>query len=602
MGRLVLRGSPCNDWPRQPETLAPSTSRSPSQLSGSSKCADKRAAATSERADAIARLAAIPGVISVGFGWKQRAGEVLSELAYRVYVRAKRAVNELASSELIPPEINGIATDVHVIDDWADAGAQNAFLTPGCQITRYIPGRKVGPGTLTLLVQKGGKHYALSCDHVLLAGQQLQSDALDVYSPVHTSCDCRSPTAAVQRVPAQGVDDGDPVAGMRLDDVLDIDGKKFLIDAALALITAKPAAGTNAITLPDGTTVKLDQGLIDLSTLASTTQPNPDIPAHGPMRVVTAPPTVHKLGATTKYTTGKVVQLSATRTYASTDHPGEVLDVWELTVTPSPGMAWTQDYQLADPSVVDGLLPRWAGKPVSATKLTNGWLRLTGPVFALPGDSGSPVWDDNRKLAGIVTKVAGVDATVILDGDPAPITLPNGLATLQYAPAAFQALGLTAAAILAPGTQLSGEAIDVPRPRPMIDLRDIGSVHRAVQKTEAGRLLVDLTTRHIESVTELVHHRRRVKVVWHRNRGPAFAIAVVECLREPTRPLPAEIAGVRFEEALQRFIDVLKLEGDDSLKRDLERHQSWLAALLKAGQTMDEILASLSKRATGMTA
>jgi hypothetical protein len=549
----------------------------------------------------VSSLMEMPGVVGVGLGWKQRAGHVLSQRAYRVYVRVKRPLSELASEERIPPEINGTQTDVHVMDEWANGGEQNAFLTPGCQITRYIPGQKIGSGTLTLLVEKDGRRYTLSCDHVLLAGQQLQADALDVYSPRHTSCDCRSPIASIQRVAVPGMDDGDPVAGMRLDDLFEIGGKKFMVDAALALITANPARGTNLMTLPGGATVSLDQGLGDLSALASTLEPNPDTEAHDPMRVVTAPPTVHKLGARTGYTTGRVVQLSSTRTFAAPGHPPEVVDVWELTVVPSPGTPWTQDYQLADPSVIDELLPRWAGKPVSAAKLANGWIRLTGPVFALAGDSGSPVWDENRKLVGILTKTAGVKAKVILDGIPVEMTLPNGISQLQYSHAAFQVLGLSPASILAPGVPLRGNRVDeVPRPRPLVDLRDAGVARRAAQETEGGRRLLELVRRHMEAVTELVHHRRRVKLVWHRNHGPAFAKMCVDALREPSRSLPDGIAGVTLEEALGRFIDVLTLESQGQLKRDLEDHGPWLCTLARPGQTIAELLASLSiVRSTG---
>ena len=548
----------------------------------------------SVRAEAFARLLAIPGVTAVGLGWKERAGIILSRLAYRVYVRAKRPLSDLAPEELVPPSAGGIETDVHVADDWMDAGRQNAFLTPGCKVTRYIPGTETSAGTLTVLVEKAGKHYVLSCDHVLLGGQQLQSDAISVYSPFHTSCDCRSPIGAIPRTPVQGTDDGDPVVGARLDDLIEIGGKKFLIDAALAMITATPAAGTNLITLPGGTTVKLDQGLGDLSTLASTSEPDPDTPAHGDMRVVTTPPTVHKLGATTSYTTGKVVQLSSVRTFATPGHLSEVVDVWELTVAPSPGTSWTQDYQLADPNIIDTLTPKWTGKPVTPTKLPNGWLRLTGPVFALPGDSGSPVWDENRKLVGIVTKVAGVDAIVMIEGKPVPMKLPNGLAKVQYAPAAFQALGLTSASILAPGVPLRGTTVEVQAPTALLDMREVAVVRRAVQETESGQRLLEIVTRNLESVTELVHHRRRVKLVWHRNHGPAFAKMFIEAFREPTRPLPEKVAGVTFRKAFERFIDVLKLEGDARLKRDLERDGNWLVELAGSERTVGELIASLS--------
>lgn len=545
------------------------------------------------RAAAFKQLLAIRGVVGVGWGWKERGGRVVSTLAYRVYVPRKRRLEVIPLDERIPLAIDGVPTDVHVFDDVVHAGAQPAFLTPGCQIARYVPGHDLGGGTLTLLVQKDGKHHALSCDHVFAAGKHLTEDALDVYSPQHTSCDCRTPFAVVPRIEVPGYPDGDPVPGNRSSGEVVVGEKHFRTDVALAEITASPATGTNLITLPDKTTVTLDQGLIDYSTLPSTVEPNPDSKASSDMRSVNTPPTVYKLGTTTSYTAGQVVQLSAVRTFEA-DPPPKIIDVWEMTVTPMPGKEWSEKFQLEDPSVIDSILPRWDGKPVTATNLGNGWIGLSGHVFALPGDSGSPVWDDARKLVGIVTAVKGVDQRVIWKGKPTTITLPNGLAVVQYAPVAFQALSLTASSILAPGVPLSGTRIAVPRTRPRLDLREVAVVRRAVKETERGRQLLALVTRHLETVTELVHHRRHVKVVWHRNRGPAFAAAVLEALRDPTRTVPEQIAGVTFEHALGRFIDVLKIEGDEPLVRDLELHGPWITELLLRKQTMQDVLASLS--------
>ena len=54
----------------------------------------------------------IPGVHGVGIGYKHIAGKYTNELAIKVYVREKIAVAEIPSTELIPPEIEGVKTDV----------------------------------------------------------------------------------------------------------------------------------------------------------------------------------------------------------------------------------------------------------------------------------------------------------------------------------------------------------------------------------------------------------------------------------------------------------------------------------------------------------
>jgi hypothetical protein len=72
--------------------------------------------------DAVAareRLRANPDVQRIAFGLKERNGEVLSEYAFRLYVRQKNPADALSPAELIPPEIDGIKTDVLVMSDQA---------------------------------------------------------------------------------------------------------------------------------------------------------------------------------------------------------------------------------------------------------------------------------------------------------------------------------------------------------------------------------------------------------------------------------------------------------------------------------------------------
>jgi hypothetical protein len=59
-----------------------------------------------------ARLLAIPGVHAVGVGDKLTAGERTSETAIRVYVESKRPLAEIPPEERVPPEIDGVKTDV----------------------------------------------------------------------------------------------------------------------------------------------------------------------------------------------------------------------------------------------------------------------------------------------------------------------------------------------------------------------------------------------------------------------------------------------------------------------------------------------------------
>ncbi|MFL5542861.1 MAG: hypothetical protein ACJ8J0_28025 [Longimicrobiaceae bacterium] len=57
-------------------------------------------------------LLRIPGVHGVSVGPRQGVGGEPGELAIRVHVRARRPAAELPPEQVIPPRIDGIATDV----------------------------------------------------------------------------------------------------------------------------------------------------------------------------------------------------------------------------------------------------------------------------------------------------------------------------------------------------------------------------------------------------------------------------------------------------------------------------------------------------------
>ena len=58
------------------------------------------------------RLLAIPGVHAVGVGDKLIGGERTGETSIRVYVARKRPLEEIPPEERVPPEIDGVKTDV----------------------------------------------------------------------------------------------------------------------------------------------------------------------------------------------------------------------------------------------------------------------------------------------------------------------------------------------------------------------------------------------------------------------------------------------------------------------------------------------------------
>src|SRR5262245_988854 len=64
---------------------------------------------------AQAALGAIPGVVGVGLGLKERSGVVTDEVALRVYVREKKERSRLSNEERVPEEFLGVPTDVLIV-------------------------------------------------------------------------------------------------------------------------------------------------------------------------------------------------------------------------------------------------------------------------------------------------------------------------------------------------------------------------------------------------------------------------------------------------------------------------------------------------------
>jgi len=127
------------------------------------------------------RLLAIPGVHAVGVGEKITAGERTGETSVRVYVTRKRPLADVAPDERVPPDIEGVRTDVverpmPVVEQVAgipanapdrEDGGEYRPLRGGIQIARA---GSSGVGTLGCICDVTGdasRIVALTCHHVV---------------------------------------------------------------------------------------------------------------------------------------------------------------------------------------------------------------------------------------------------------------------------------------------------------------------------------------------------------------------------------------------------------------------------------------------------
>jgi hypothetical protein len=507
---------------------------------------------------AMATLGAIPGVVRVAFGLKERAGSLVETWAYRVYVPRKRPSDELSAAERIPAEVDGVATDV-LTADVVQHASKTPHLDAGDPIARNTPNVLGTVGTLGLIVRRGAERLMLTNAHVLSDhALLLDTQSREVYrneKSVHFGFTCNEPAGDIN-----------PETGILEDRA--IGGKTFHIDATLA--TLRPAVTfANRI---DG--LALDQGIRDLSD---------GITAAIPPSLVT----VKKRGRATRTTDGQVAEFF--------DSKG----VWALRIRPAPGAAYDEDFEIiGDDAAVADIIDGFAGKSVAAenhgrNSAGNTKLHLTGHVFCRPGDSGSPVIDDARHVVGMVYAGGVKPANAVVNGQTKEIDLLTGDGFVEYIAPVLTALGLDAAAIVPPGAPAAGTAVALDA-LAAFEPNAVRDLEAQLELSASGRLVLALATRHLREIADLVHHRRHVKVVWYRNKCHAFTASFAECMRDPAHAVPDAIEGIRREDAWRNLASVLALEGSDDLRAALHAHGPRLAAALHDASTLPALLDALA--------
>jgi hypothetical protein len=147
-----------------------------------------------------ARLLAIPGVHTVGFGGKTSGGKPIGEFAILVYVRRKKSRAELSPAELIPPEIQGVKTDVI---ESGPMGTRFSALQGGDEIFAEHPSAgevHSADGTLGCIARSAAAKDAdppdvlLTCRHVLYQENDIGTPGDEV--TVSSCCGCCHPTVA----------------------------------------------------------------------------------------------------------------------------------------------------------------------------------------------------------------------------------------------------------------------------------------------------------------------------------------------------------------------------------------------------------------------
>ncbi len=512
------------------------------------------------KAHAAARraFADVAGVRGVGLGLRETAGELTGDVAVIVYVAEKKPRASLAPSDLIPPEVEGVRTDVQRQPHFEPFGGTT--LAGGVQIRRAPDDEdRPKPGTLGYVATRtaDSMNVMLSCEHVMLFARR---GDLRIFHPDVSRC-CGSLKNAVGGV-LSGHRGPAPYTNA-------LGPGTWFIDAA----TASIISGVNARkVIPDLGPIT---GSGDLTATPT-----------GPGNV---PHTVGKRGAMTGVTTGTVDDI----VFGPAGAPA-------MKIRPKAGgtFPFSKTWKVP-PADIPMHLANYPAQSLggTATQVSADEIRFDIPVFSVPGDSGAAVVHGGS-IVGLVIGGSMYELDAFDGGRLRTGGMPSGFTFACHIPPVLEKLAIRidpstdtsgGRGLLLPGDEISA---DPPDSLAAINAR-LGELEQRLEATPRGRQLNGLVRTHADELMDLVHHRRRVLVEWHRSRGPAFSALLLAALVERGRELPADVEGVPREMMLARMRNVLHAEGSGALREAITANEGFLLDLLARSRTADDLVANL---------
>jgi hypothetical protein len=506
--------------------------------------------AIKDRADAY--LTTLPNVTSVGLGGRVRRGERINELVLKVHVDTKVPESELPPEERIPPEFEGIPTDVvemphtGTTSQTAPTGTPEIPLLPrdterkrpligGKKIMADLPG--VGWGTLGCLLVKVGdatKVYALTNWHVVVHGSTVPTlGTTKAGQPTNSDSVTKCCSHIIGTIVAGGRDGVRDAAAVELEP-----GMQWTAD--IAEIGA--VAGRHTVTGAEAGT-------------------------H---------PAVRKRGMRSRLTGGTIDSIGQTKVVNGVTFNNVIV------VTPN-----------ANPALPAGTPYFFSRKGDSGSALVNDANEVVGLHFAAPHPPYSGA------VAGwalpIDVVVNGFSAHEGLVLEVAVAVMPGVVNTVPGTPM----VALPPEVAPAPAGDFADEPererVRVPIGAAVLDAPPaaaLARLERDLDRSERGRALICLWLEHQDELLRLLNSNRRVATVWHRSGGAALFQLLVRMISQPELALPTALHGRPLTACLDRLYAVFHRFASPALQQDLSRAREGLPEL--GGLDYDGICAALA--------
>ncbi|OLF06000.1 hypothetical protein BLA60_33655 [Actinophytocola xinjiangensis] len=497
----------------------------------------------------------------------------------------------LAPADVLPPDVDGVPTDVLVMRDPRPAGEPLGAVYPATDDT-FVDNARHRPltggvamrgslvegniGTLGCLLHAVGDPnavYALTCHHVLASVlPRYNGDRVYDLTVAHepqvgtTVCgqnDLKTHSTCSEGIfgrYAGGVEDADcDVAVARVDG-----GTSYCYDLRQASVPASGDPGDDDVAVTGIAPMPTNQQLADRSYL------------------------VRKRGARTGLTGGYVVAAHTEVLFPAPPPDGGPVRVWArdaLVFAPHP-----------NPAVPAGEHTHYLAEGDSGSVTVDTANRVLGLNFG-------------RALAGVLRPELPNPPPNVYFGVAFPITTVI---------ARLGGLGLTLAVGTAteagdshtvPGrptvtTLVDGERVVVPVPEPVAVTTAAGPppagadrLGADLERSAGGRALLAFWHTHATELRQLVNSDRRVAAVWHRSGGSAVYQVLLRGLHGGTLTVPATVNGQPLGHCLDRLHDALRAAAGEPLRAALDRLRRRLPDL--AGLTYPQLLAALADESEG---
>jgi hypothetical protein len=511
------------------------------------------------RREALDSLFRIPGVRAVALGHKYIGGTNTNELSIIVKVDRKRPASEVPSAELIPPEIQGIKTDVRL---WRDRIPLSALIEDTSKERPLVGGSSiiveyetpdpanaaikqyVSTATLGFIAQTDGSISGIPAGGIVGVTNQ------------HVIADDKGNTVKGHEVGQPTTDECSSCSFCCND----------IIGKVLYAVNIGTAADHNRV---DAALVALTKGLDYYADIKGIGPAGANLFVKGSRPLTTADvgKTVSKYGKTTGFTQGTIDIVSQAVKLGS----GPAYADGQIDITPAAGT-----------KVWDCCVCKH-GKPGCGGGDLENFVS-----FGCAGDSGSAIVDDQQNIVGLLSWVSCGDGTGIAIGiDDVMTTLGVKVVTATAIKQKLTVPGVVGVNMVA------GEV-----PQTIAAFRISSALQESFQRareelvaTPIGQDVAATVREHHVEVLELINTNRRVATVWHRNGGAELIEGVLRMVQFRDRPLPSEIRGRPLADCLQRLQRAFERYGSPALGAAANAWYPMVAGL--AGCTFPQLLETL---------